>query len=104
KKELVKDLHILARLGVQLIDSTSEGVSLHPKSESSFIAEVKKGQHLDPMLMDLKDSVLVKMNESFALVDDGILRYQDRLSVPDVDDLRTRIIVEAHGSRYFIHP
>ena len=54
--------------------------------------------------MEPKDSVLVKMNESFALGDDGILKQQDRLCVPDVDDLRTRIIAEAHGSRYSIHP
>ena len=36
--------------------------------------------------------------------DDGILRYQDRLCVPYMDDLRTRIITEAYGSRYSIHP
>ena len=54
--------------------------------------------------MELKDSVLIKMNESFALGCDGILRYQDSLDVPDVDDLRTTIVAEAHGSRYSIHP
>ena len=48
--------------------------------------------------------MLLKMNESFALGDDGILRYQNRLCVPDVDDLRTKIVTEAHGSRYSIHP
>ena len=54
--------------------------------------------------MELKDSVLLKMNESFALGDDGMLRYKDLLCVPDVDDLRTRIVTEAHSSKYFIHP
>ncbi|XP_069155677.1 uncharacterized protein [Solanum lycopersicum] len=54
--------------------------------------------------MELKDSMLVTMNESFALVDDNILRYQDKLCVPDVDDLRTNINVEAHGSRFSLHP
>ena len=54
--------------------------------------------------MELKDSMFVKINYSFGLGDDSILRYQDRLCVPDMDDLRTRIIVEAHGSRYSIHP
>ena len=47
KKELVKEVHRLARLGVRLVDSTSGGVSVHPSSESSLIVEVKKGQHLD---------------------------------------------------------
>ena len=60
KKELVKEVHRLARLGVRLVDSTSGGVSVHPSSESSLIVEVKKGQHLDPVLMEMKDSVLLK--------------------------------------------
>ena len=33
KKELVKDVHRLVRLGVRLVDSTSEGVSVQPSSE-----------------------------------------------------------------------
>ncbi|XP_069152797.1 uncharacterized protein [Solanum lycopersicum] len=102
--EVVKEIHRLERLGVWLVDSTSGGVSLHPSSESSLIVEVENGQHLDLVLMELKDSVLLKMNESFSLGDDVILRYQNRLCVPDVDDLRTRIMTEAHGSLYSIHP
>ena len=101
--ELEKEVHKLARLGVRLVDFTSGGVSIHPSSESSLVIKVKKGQHLDPVLMELNDSVLLKMNESFALGGDIILRYQDRLCVLDVDDLRTRIVVAAHGSRYSIH-
>ena len=100
----MKDVHRLARLGVRLYDSTSGCVSVRPSFKSSLVVEVKKGQHLDPVLMKLKDSVLLEMNESFALGGDGILRYQDRLFVPDVDDLPTRIVADAHGSRYSIHP
>ena len=74
KKELVKDIHRVAGLGVRLVDSTSGCVSLHPSSKSSLVVEVKKGQHLDLVLMELKDSLLLKMNESFALGDVGILR------------------------------
>ena len=55
------------------------------------------------MLMDLKDSVLVKMNEFFALGGDNILRYQDRLCITDVDDLWTKIVSKSHSSRYLIH-
>ena len=60
KKELVKYIHRLVTLGVQLVDSTNGVVSVHPSSESSLVVEVKKGQHLDPVLMELKDSVLLK--------------------------------------------
>ncbi|WMV46376.1 hypothetical protein MTR67_039761, partial [Solanum verrucosum] len=35
---------------------------------------------------------------------DGVLKYQGRLCVWDVDGLREKILEEAHGSRYSIHP
>ena len=63
-----------------------------------MVVEVKKDHHLDSVLMELKGLVLIKMNESFALGGDGILRYCDKLCVPDVDYLQTRINAEAHGS------
>ena len=37
KKELAKDVHRLATLGVRLVDSTSGGVSIHPSSELSLV-------------------------------------------------------------------
>ena len=99
----MKDIHRLDKLGVLLVDSTSVGVLVHPISKSSLVVEVMEGQHLDSVLMELKESVLVKINESLNVGDDGILRYQDKLCVLDVDDLRTRILAKAHGSRNSIH-
>ncbi|XP_069144454.1 uncharacterized protein [Solanum lycopersicum] len=64
KKDLVKDVHRLARLGMRLVDSTSGGVSLHPRSESSLVVEVKKGQHFDPVLMELKDLIIEEAHGS----------------------------------------
>ena len=91
KKGLVKDVHRLARLGVRLVHYTSGGVSVHPSSKSSLLVEVKEGLHLDLVMIELKDSVLIKMNESFALGEDDIRRFKDRMCVPYVDDLRTTI-------------
>ena len=99
----MKEVHRLARLGVRLVDSTSGGVSVHPSYESFLVIEVREGQHLDPVLMELKDSMLVKMNETFSLGDYDILRFQERLCVRDVDDLQTKIVAEAHCSRYSIY-
>lgn len=38
------------------------------------------------------------------LGDDGVLRLQGRVCVPNVDGLRKLILEEAHNSRYSIHP
>ena len=61
KNELVSDVHRLDILGVRFVDSTSWGALVHPSSESSLIVEVKKCQRLDTVLMELKDSVLIKI-------------------------------------------
>ncbi|WMV58741.1 hypothetical protein MTR67_052126, partial [Solanum verrucosum] len=80
KKELIRDVHRLARL------------------------DVKSKQDLDPIIIELKESVLNKSIEAFFQGGDRVLRYQGRLCVPDVDDLREKILEEALGSRYSIHP
>ena len=49
------------------------------------------------------ESVLSKINESFSLVWDGVLRYQGRLCVTNVDGLRKRILEETFGSCYSFH-
>ena len=68
KKELVIEVHQLARLGVQLVDIQSGGVSVHSLFESSFVVDVKSKQHLDPVFMELKGSLLSKLlNELFSL-------------------------------------
>ncbi|WMV41162.1 hypothetical protein MTR67_034547 [Solanum verrucosum] len=66
KKKLVRDVHKLARLGVQLFDSTKDGVMVHNGSESSFVAVVKVRQGLYPILLELKEAVLKKSVEAFS--------------------------------------
>jgi len=50
KKELVRDVHRLDRLGVRLVDSYEGGVVVQNGSESSFVFDVKVKQDLDPIL------------------------------------------------------
>ncbi|WMV18896.1 hypothetical protein MTR67_012281 [Solanum verrucosum] len=57
---------------------------VHHISESSFVVDLKSTQSVDPILMDLNESVLNKSVEAFSQRGDGVLRYQVRLCVPDV--------------------
>ncbi|KAH0642735.1 hypothetical protein KY289_033709 [Solanum tuberosum] len=72
KKELAKDVHRLARLGVVLKDT----------SDGCVIVRIFIGSEGE----------------------DGVLRYQGRLCVPNVGELRKQILTEAHNSKYSIHP
>ncbi|WMV09521.1 hypothetical protein MTR67_002906 [Solanum verrucosum] len=79
KKELVCDIHRLTRL-------------------------VKSQQGLDPILIEFKEVVLKNSVDAFSQGGDGVLKYQCRLCVPNVDDLRDQILSEGNSSRYSIHP
>ena len=56
----------MARLGVWIEGSPNGGVVVHHKFDSSWMVEVNSKQHLDPLLMELKELVLGKMNKSFS--------------------------------------
>ncbi|XP_070008484.1 uncharacterized protein [Nicotiana sylvestris] len=72
--------------------------------ESLLVAEVKEKQFNDPLLAQLKEGIHKHKTTTFSLVmDDGTLRYQSYLCVPNIDGLRERIIAEAHTSRYSVH-
>ena len=74
--DLVKDVHMLARLSFMLEDSLDGGVMVHHNNESSLAVAMKSKQHHDQPLMDLKESMLGKLNEVFYLRGDDVLRYQ----------------------------
>ncbi|WMV38031.1 hypothetical protein MTR67_031416 [Solanum verrucosum] len=65
KKEFARDIHILARLGVRLVDFNEGGMIVHISSESSLVSNMKAKKDLDPVLMDLNKSVSKKAIKSF---------------------------------------
>ena len=66
KKYLVKDVHRVALIGVRFVDSPNGGFIVHHNSKSSSLVEVKSKKHLDPILMELKESVLGMLNVLFS--------------------------------------
>ena len=69
-----------------------------------MVVEVKEKKDTDPILLELKGAVHNQRVEVFSQGGDGVLRYQGRLCVPDVGELRKHILKVAHNSRYSIHP
>ena len=57
RKELVKDVHKLACLGVLLMSISNNGVTVQNRAESSSVVEVKENQDIDPILLELKNAV-----------------------------------------------
>ncbi|XP_070046801.1 uncharacterized protein [Nicotiana tomentosiformis] len=105
RKPLAKEVHRLASLGVRLTDSSEGRDIVQNRAESSLVVEVKEKQYDDPLLVQLKEGIHKHKTMAFSLgMNDGMLRYQGRLCVPNVDGLQKRIMTEAHRSKYFMHP
>ena len=75
RKELVKDVHRLALLGIRLMSILDSGVIVQNREESSLVVEVKEKQHSDPILLELKNAVHNQRVEVFSQGGDGVLRY-----------------------------
>ena len=66
KKELVKDVHRFACLGVRLEDSPNGYFMIHLNYDSSLVIEEKSKKHFYPLFINFNESILGKINESFS--------------------------------------
>nr|XP_009791492.1 PREDICTED: uncharacterized protein LOC104238729 [Nicotiana sylvestris] len=100
QKPLAWEVYQLASLGVRISTSDEGKVMVRNGAESSLVAEVKEKQLIDPALAQMKEAVLNNKTSTFSLGgEDSVLRCQGRLCVTYVDNLRGRIMAEAHNSR-----
>ena len=65
---------------------------------------IKAAQNRDPILVELEENVRSGKFTDFTLDDEGILWISGRLCVPDVDNLREKILEEVHFTAYSVHP
>jgi len=86
-------------------EMTPESVKLGMlKLTSDILEEIKKGKKEDLELVD--HVVLVNQGKSvdFRVDQNGVLMFRDRVCVPDVPELKKRILDEGHRRSLRIHP
>ena len=71
---------------------------------SSITERIKEAQSKNSLVQNWVNKVKEGKLPNFNLGSDGILRYQNRLVVPDEDELKREIMADAHKSKYTIHP
>ncbi|KAG8499496.1 hypothetical protein CXB51_005958 [Gossypium anomalum] len=82
-----------------------EGVVLvELKVKPMFLQQIQKLQNEDPKLVLKRQMVQDNLDSEFNIDDEGILRYHNRICVPNNSDLKNDILSEAHNSMYSIHP
>ena len=70
----------------------------------TLLDRIKEGQASDQYLLKVREGMKVGKQLDFTVSSDGFLRCKDRLCVPEVEDLRQKILVETHSTPYIVHP
>ncbi|XP_070028948.1 uncharacterized protein [Nicotiana sylvestris] len=101
---LALEVQVLANQFVRLDISEPSRVLACMVARSSLLERIHDWQYDDSHLCVLRDTVQRGGAKQVALDDDGVLRLQGRVCVPNVDGLQEFILEEAHSSQYSIYP
>jgi hypothetical protein len=71
---------------------------------SSLLQDIQRGQLKDEMVQEIKRNIKEEKSPGFSEDDEGVLWYKGRICVPNVKELKAKILREAHESAYSIHP
>jgi hypothetical protein len=58
----------------------------------------------DEKIQEIKRNIKKEKSSGFIEDDQGMLWYKGRIYVPNVKELKDKILCEAHESAYYIHP
>lgn len=71
---------------------------------NEYLKWIKDEQQLDDQLMKIKETIKDGQNGDFNIRSDGILRFGERLCIPQNQDIRKLILEEGHKSKMSFHP
>jgi hypothetical protein len=71
---------------------------------SSLLQEIQRGQLEDEKIQEIKHNIKEEKSSGLMEDDQGVLWYKGRICVPNVNDLKDKMLHEAHESTYSIHP
>jgi hypothetical protein len=71
---------------------------------SSLLQEIQRGQHENEKVQEIKSNIKEEKSTGFSEDDEGVLWHMGRICVPNVKELKAKILREAHESTYSIHP
>jgi hypothetical protein len=89
------------KLNLRIVANTE---AMEMKVGSSLLQEIRRGQLEDEKIQEIKRNIKEEKLPDFSEDDEGMLWYKRRVCVPNVKELRDKILHEAHESAYSIHP
>jgi hypothetical protein len=89
------------KLNLRIVANTE---AMEMKVGSSLLQEIQRGQLEDEKIQEIKRNIKEEKLPGFSEGDEGMLWYKRRVFVPNVKELRDKILRETHESVYSIHP
>jgi hypothetical protein len=89
------------KLNLRIIANTK---AIEMKVGSSLRQEIRRGQLKDEKVQEIKCNIKEEKSPSFSNDDEGVLWYKGRICVPNMKELKDKILHETHESAYSIHP
>jgi hypothetical protein len=89
------------KLNLRIIANTE---AMEMEVGSSLLQEIQRGQVKDERIQEIKHNIKEEKSLGFLEDEKGVLWYKGRICVPNVKELKDKILREAHESAYSIHP
>jgi hypothetical protein len=81
------------KLNLRIVANTE---AMKMKVGSSLLQEIRRGQLEDEKVQEIKRNIKEENSPSFSEDDEGVLWYKGRICVPNVMELKEKILREAH--------
>jgi hypothetical protein len=89
------------KLNLRIVANTE---AMEMEVGSSLLQEIQRGQLVDEKIQEIKRTIKEEKFPGFSEDDEGVLWYKGRIYVPNIKELKDKILCEAHESTYSIHP
>jgi hypothetical protein len=89
------------KLNLRIVANTE---AMEMEVGSSLLQEFQRGQLEDEKVQEIKRNIKEEKSLGFSEDDEGVLWYKGRICVPNVKELKEKILREAHESTYSIRP
>jgi hypothetical protein len=89
------------KLNLRIIVNTE---AMEMEVGSSLLQEIRRGQQEDEKIQEIQRNINEEKSPGFSEDDEGVLWYKGRICLPNVKELKEKILREALESAYSIHP
>ncbi|XP_039121058.1 uncharacterized protein LOC120257840 [Dioscorea cayenensis subsp. rotundata] len=97
-------LEEIRRMELQIVLPSASASLANMMLRPTLLERIKIAQEKDDYLQKIRQEAKDGSQGQFRIHEDGLIRFGDRICVPNALDLKKEILEEAHFSSYSIHP